>query len=368
MPSNVDLYYIHLFNDFSGSPRVLRDGIDSEITSFDNTYIFTSRHKGFLDDVDGHRINCFYSRSNNRYIQLFYYLLSQILLFFQLFFYLCVSRLRGHKVTVVVNTMLPFSAVLAGKILGARVISYVHETHIQPPLLKQFLRFFIEHCSHHVIFVSKYLQTAEFFSKPIQSVIYNGLRSDFPLIEKIDVNSKFENKILLFAGSLKDYKGIEQLFEVAVRLPEFKIVAALNCTETELKIFIKGRDLPKNVQVLSRPENIQGYFQRSFAVLNLSLPDGWIETFGLSLIEGMAYGSPVVAPPVGGPTEFVNSSNGYLVDARCTDEIVDFLRYLNSSLDVWILFSEQAFLTSKKFRNSIYKSSFKSYFERYNLN
>jgi hypothetical protein len=34
MLNNVDLYYEHLFNDFSGSPRVLRDALYSEVNSY----------------------------------------------------------------------------------------------------------------------------------------------------------------------------------------------------------------------------------------------------------------------------------------------------------------------------------------------
>ncbi|NRF27187.1 glycosyltransferase family 4 protein [Vibrio coralliilyticus] len=367
MSNKTDLYYVHLFNDFSGSPRVFRDAIESKTHCTGSSFIFTSNHRGFLDGLDGHRVNCFYARSGHRYIQLFYYLLSQVLLFVQLSSYLIFSRLRGRNITVIVNTMLPFAALLAGKVTGAKVVSYVHETHIKPELLKTFLRLFIEHCSDHVVFVSKYLQSVELFSKPTQDVIYNGLRSDFTPVDEIDAKLKFTEKKLFFAGSLKEYKGIEQLIIIAEGLPDFQVLAALNCTDRELNDFVRDRHLPDNIKFLVRPANIQELFDVSFAVLNLSLPDKWIETFGLSLIEGMACGSPVVSPPVGGPTEFVNKNNGFLIDSRCTAEIIKFIRYLDSSMNVWNEFSNHALLTSKKFTNSEYKKSFQLYFEKYDL-
>jgi hypothetical protein len=206
--NNVDLYYIQLFNDFSGSPRVLRDAVDSDLNKPENTYIFTSSHEGFLDNANAQRINCYYARSRNRFIQLFYYLLSQLALFFQLFFYLLKGTVKGRNSTVVINTMLPFGAALASKLMGAKVVYYVHETHIKPQILKFFLRFFIEHCAKYVIFVSEYLSVNEVFSRPRQSVIYNGLRSDFPFIGKVDFDSNFNEKLVFFAGSLKLYKGI----------------------------------------------------------------------------------------------------------------------------------------------------------------
>lgn len=358
---NRDLYYIHLFNDYSGSPRVLRDAIDSNANDAESTYVFSSRHEGFLDGVNAKRVNCFYARSNNRYVQLFYFLLSQALLFLQLAGYLGYGLLRRRKATVIINTMLPFGAGLAAKIMGTKVVYYVHETYIKPELLKQFLRFFIENCASHVIFVSRYLQQVESFSKPQQDVIYNGLRSDFIPITDIDKLVKYQGKIIFFAGSLKLYKGIAQLFTLAELLPEFNVVAAINCEDNELEAFNKENNLPANVTLTARPDNMQMLFATSFIVLNLSLPDGWIETFGLSLIEGMAFGSPVIAPQVGGPTEFVNNKNGALIDARNTKELVSFITHLNTSFEVWDEFSREAILTSQNFTAHKYKNSFKDY-------
>jgi glycosyltransferase involved in cell wall biosynthesis len=367
MSNNTDLFYVHLFNDFSGSPRVFKDAIDSNINETGKTYVVTSSHSGFLDGVSATRINCFYARSSNRYMQLFYFALSQMLLFGQLAYFLLKGRVKGRKSTVVINTMLPFGAGLSAKLFATNIVYYVHETYIKPDLLKRFLRFFIEHCATHIIFVSKYLQQTEAFIKPLAEVIYNGLRSDFPVVMEVDAKSKFINKKLFFAGSLKSYKGVDQLLELALHLPNFKIIAAVNCEEVELEQYKKNNVIPKNMFFHIRPPNIQAYFEQSFLVLNLSLPDGCVETFGLSLLEGMAFGSPVVSPPLGGPIEFVNNRNGYLVDSRQTQSIVDFILHLSSSFEVWNSYSQQAFQTSKLFTAEEYKKSFKAYFQKYNL-
>jgi glycosyltransferase involved in cell wall biosynthesis len=367
MSDNVDLYYVHLFNDFSGSPRVLRDAIVSEVNDASRTYVFTSRHSGFLDNVNAQRVNCFYARSPYRYVQLCYYLLSQFLLFGMLFVYLLCGLIKGRQSTVVINTMLPFGAGLASKIMRAKVVYYVHETYIKPELLKCFLRFFIEHCATNVIFVSKYLQKNEAFKKPLSEVIYNGLRTDFPVIVEVDSRRKFLSKQLFFAGSLKAYKGIDQLLQLALHLPSFKVVAAINCEVSELDEYKKNNSIPNNMTIHIRPTNIQSYFENSFMVLNLSLPNGWVETFGLSLLEGMAFGSPVISPTVGGPVEFVNDSNGYLVDSRETNKIVEFILHLDSSFGIWNAYSQQAFQTSKLFTAKKYNKSIKAYFKKFDL-
>lgn len=362
-----DLYFVHLYNDFSGSPRVLRDAMDSRLNSGGRTFVFTSKHHGFLDGADAERINCFYARSSNRYIQLIYFLLSQLVVFVKLFFYLSRSRLNNRESTVVINTMLPFGAGLASKFMSKNVIYYVHETLITPYLLKKFLRFFIENCASHVIFVSKYLQSVESFSKPVQDVIYNGLRSDFPKAIQIDKQLKFKKRQVLFAGSLKVYKGIQELLQLARCLPDFNFVAALNCELSELNEFKSKNLIPENIILLSRPQKILQLFESSFAVLNLSLEDGWIETFGLSLIEGLTFGSPVVAPMIGGPVEFVTSDNGLLSDSRDTGKIAEFLSYIGSSFDIWESYSNSAIVTAQGFTSDAYKKSLVEYFMSKNL-
>jgi glycosyltransferase involved in cell wall biosynthesis len=367
MSINVDLFYVHLFNDFSGSPRVFKDVVDTQINELGTTYVITSKHPGFLDGVNAHRVNCFYARSTNRYIQLFYFLLSQMLLFWKLSFLLLKGRAKGRNSTVVINTMLPFGAGLAAKLFAYKTVYYVHETYIKPDVLKCFLRFFIEHCATNVIFVSKYLQKNEAFKKPLSEVIYNGLRTDFPVIVEVDSRRKFLSKQLFFAGSLKAYKGIDQLLQLALHLPSFKVVAAINCEVSELDEYKKNNSIPNNMTIHIRPTNIQSYFENSFMVLNLSLPNGWVETFGLSLLEGMAFGSPVISPTVGGPVEFVNDSNGYLVDSRETNKIVEFILHLDSSFGIWNAYSQQAFQTSKLFTAKKYNKSIKAYFKKFDL-
>lgn len=358
---SVELFFVHLFNDYSGSPRVFRDAIESS-SGEENRNLITSPHPGFLDGIDCKRINTFYARSNNKFMVLFYYLISQAILFFLTSFLLLKSRIKGNAPSLVVNTLLPFGALLAGKLFANKVTSYVHETSIQPLLLKQFLRFIVEHSATNVIFVSKYLQSVESFHKPQQNHIYNGLRSDFPAVSMINQEKKFTGKQLLFVGSLKKYKGVNELICLAKKLPDFKVIALLNCSQSEKKSFFYGVVLPANFEIYIRPSNISEFYANSFCVLNLSLPDLWVETFGLSLLEGMAYGSPVVAPPVGGPTEFVNCQNGLLADSREVEFIAKYMVSLSESFENWKSYSDSATQTASGFTTLKFKNNIRVYF------
>ena len=367
MSNGNDLYYIHLFNDFSGSPRVLSDAINCEVNSRGNTYVFTSRHNGFLDKVKAKKVSCFYARSSNRYVQFIIFSISQLLLFFQLVWYLIVGFTQGRKSTVVINTMLPFGAGLAAKLMRAKAVYYIHETYISPITFKKFLRFFIEHCSDNVIFVSKYLASVESFKRPIQTVLYNGLRSDFPQNISVDKRLKFNNKEILFVGSLRLYKGVNELFSLSQLLPDFNFILALNCDRRELDCFLKGRVIPENMSIVVRPKKLSSYYSSSFIVLNLTLVDTVVETFGLSLMEGMAFGSPVIGPPVGGPTEFIDVKSGLLIDSLKIEEIATFINYLDSSFSIWCSYSDSAFKVSKKFTFTEYKNNFRKYVDEKEL-
>lgn len=362
MKKDIDLYYVHLFNDYSGSPRVLKDAIDCGVNDSKHTYIFTSNHPGFLGGDNNRMVNIFYARSNFRFIQLIYFFLAQFHLFIKLMGFLFLSRLKKRKVILIVNTMLPFSALVAGWLMKGRVVCYIHETFIKPDVFKRFLRFFIENFSTNVVYVSQYLREKEPFSRPDKLVVYNGLRADFPAVPTFNKQKKFIDKKVLFVGSLKIYKGINQLVKLAEMNKTVMFIAALNCERSDLNDFISKVYIPSNLSLLVRPNNLQELFAESFLVLNLSLSNAWVETFGLSLIEGMAFGNPVVAPPVGGPVEFVNSNNGALIDSENTEEITHFIEHLSSSYTLWSSYSDNAFETSKYFSADRFKNEYRLFY------
>ena len=50
-------------------------------------------------------------------------------------------------------------------------------------------------------------------------------------------------------------------------------------------------------------------------MLNLSNPFLCVETFGMTILEAMAYGVPSIAPNIGGPIELIEDGyNGFCVD------------------------------------------------------
>lgn len=354
-----NLIFIHLFNDFSGSPRVLRDAIDAvqeykEINRY-NLHIITSRNFGFLSNANVKYHYVPYCTSKNKYIQLLRYFFSQIMLFFILSFMLISFRISGSKSIVIVNTLLPFSGHIAAKLFSNHNIAYIHETHIRPRLLMSFLKKIVSLCADTKIYVSKYVKEEINLKGGVSFVIYNGLRSDF-VIDNFDPKSKFDRKQILFVGSLKKYKGVYSFVELASKLPEFNFVAALNAPACDFDLFSKNV-VVSNFVALNNPSGLLDLYKNSMLVVNLSDPFHWVETFGLTLLEGISSGTPVVAPPYGGPLEFVDDKVGALIEPNRIDLVASFIYNIGNDFTSWEKKSNECLKRASSFSQSEYKKN-----------
>ena len=73
------------------------------------------------------------------------------------------------------------------------------------------------------------------------------------------------------------------------------------------------------------------FYNRASLVLNLTDKEKAVETFGLTAIEAMCAGLPVIVPTVGGIAELVSDGeNGYKIDIAQLDEIEKRIREILS--------------------------------------
>lgn len=304
---------VHLLNDYSGSPLVFSQTLLALQKEGHEIVLHTSNPaSGFLNTLNVEVHKTPYKFYSNNLIRLTIFLMSQFVTFFQLL------RYRKEDVIIYVNTLLPFGAALAGKLIGKPVVYHLHETSIRPLLLLNFLRKIAAVTATRAIYVSAYLYN-ELPLKGVESIIiYNAVPEDFEKItEEFKYSSAKENFIVLMVCSLKRYKGIYEFIDLARRHPALKFEMVVNVTLIELKEFFAKELLPENLHLYSIQKNLHPFYQRASIVVNLTNPGLCVETFGMTLLEAMCYGIPVIAPPVGGPAELVqNGENGYTVDVR----------------------------------------------------
>ena len=350
------IVFAHLLNDYSGSPLILSSIIKAAKEKGYEVDLFTSgNNEGFLSNLDVNYYHFPYRFFVNKYIRLVVFMSSQMLLFLKMLW-----RYRNQKdVVFYVNTLLPFGAGLAGKILGKRVVYHIHETSMKPPIFKKLLKTFANKTADTAIYVSNNLMEMEALPDVEGKVVYNGLSKDFIAKANKNKNSLLgelgENKNnsvfrILMLCSLKDYKGVPEFIELAKRLPNYEFELVVNATDNEIKNYFGTVPNYKNLTIFSVQSNVHPFYQRADLVLNLSHPETWIETFGMTILEAMYYGIPCIVPPVGGPVELIdNGVQGFLIDQRYLDIIVEKINLIATDKVLYQSFSNAALRKAKTF-------------------
>lgn len=345
--------FVHLFNDRSGSPKVLSQVIRAISQSGRTVEVITSGHAdGFLTGLPGTRRKLFYRRSENKFLTLFFYLIAQVVLF------LTCLRYWRQDVSFYVNTMMPFGAAFAAKLMRKPVVYHVHETSLRPALFKRFLRLAIELTASKVVFVSDYLRRTEGFEKKRQYVIYNALETHFTPIVAKPQSPLFT---VLMICSMKKYKGIFEFFELAkLLIPQSSVrfTLVLNALQSEIDTYLNGIVIPANIDIFPRQIDVRKFYTEASLLLSLSRPDEWIETFGLTILEGMAYGLPVVVPPIGGPAEIVtDGQEGFLIPCYELQTISNVILQFSSDPELHSQFAHNAQMRANDFRLTIFEKN-----------
>lgn len=341
---------VHLLNDYSGSPLVLSTAVRNFLAAGHKVEILTSKGgMGFLSDIEKVRYHHFsYEFHENKAKRLMALLWAQTQLFFK------VLRLAAKPGTVVyVNTLLPFGAALAGRLLGKKVVYHLHETKISPPLLKNFMKRVAAICASEAIYVSQFLMEKEPMPRVKSSVVYNCLTDDFMKKAEAYLSTNAHKSgpfTVLMLCTLKEYKGVNEYVKLAGQLPDFRFVLVLSSPYNEVLRHFEEQELPANLVLFPVQNNVHSFYQEAHVVLNLSHPVACMEAFGMTLLEGMSYGLPVIGPPVGGPVELVKDGyNGYQVDQRNLPMLVQKLREMQELAGNYQLLSANARAFAKRF-------------------
>lgn len=330
----------HLLNDFSGSPLVFAQVLRGLQEAGHEVVLHTSSGRnGFLDRVPCKKKYFRYHFHQNALVRLLAFTSSQFQLFFQIWAY------RKENVVIYVNTLLPWGAALAGRLSGKKVLYHLHECYLKPAPLRAWLRLVARFSAGHIFYVSHYLKNREELKNISGEVLYNALPEEF---SNASATSHYEpaqqnDFRVLMVCSLKIYKGIPEFIALAGRHPMLRFELVLNATMREISVFFQKNKIPGNLTVYPAQQNMDPFYRKASLVVNLTNPGLCSETFGMTILEGMSYGIPVIAPPVGGPAELVeHGKNGLLIDVRHADKLDEALHALSSSAPLRSRLSEAA--------------------------
>ena len=316
------LVCFQLLNDYSGSPKVLKTVLDRLCNEGVEVELLTSNTHGVLDELKVHdnfemRTYC-YQFSDNALKTLVCYTWIQLLTFFMAFRYIF-----RKDVVFYINTLLPVGPALAGRMMGKRVIYHYHENADAKGVFYKTLAACMQRLAHKIICVSKY-QSQYLRRQDLVTVIPNAIPNT--LVEKLRPNPQeaFQRKNVLMLGSLREYKGASEFYQLAALLPKYLFTLVINDTQENIDMYVKEKGLTQteNLEVYSRQSDVSRFYNESSLVLNLSNKELVVETFGLTALEAMSAGLPVVVPTVGGIAEMVEDGvNGYKIDVQELDKI-----------------------------------------------
>ncbi len=173
-------------------------------------------------------------------------------------------------------------------------------------------------------------------------------------IQKIQKKSEYaEIKLksdIIFLGRLSKPKNpflfLDVINDLAKILPN---IQAVMVGDGELRVQIESRiyelNLEKNVTLYGFQENPYGLLD---AGKILCMPSLW-EGFGLAALEALSLGKPVIATPVGGLVEIIDSTCGKLCITK--EDFVKELYHLLTVEEEYNAKSSGAYIRAKKFDN-----------------
>ena len=316
--------YFHHYNDFSGSTRVLANILEKEVLAGNRPVVITDNTiNGCLSKIDNARIiNLPILRINRRAIPG----ISQIVWIFEGLFF---AIIYGRKFdTFYINTIVPAYAAICGSLMRKHIIYHVHEKFTHLTLQDKICEYVFSKTKADRIFVSNYLK--EQYPNPHNypsRVQYNKLSVEYNNNVKRVAAENHNLDTIIMVSSLFVEKGVLVYRNLAKQMSNYRFFLIVNAPMDSVLTFL-GNDVPSNMKIYSNQKDVQPFYAVSDLVLNLTQPNLLVESFGMTILEGMAYGLPAIVPNAGGPMELVEDGyNGFTVDVTDLDLLEERIRY-----------------------------------------
>lgn len=339
----------HLFNDYSGSPKVLRMVLEGVLNKGYRVDLVSSKG-GVLDELlhypNLRKHSYPYRFSSNGAVTMLRYGLVQLFTFFLSFRWLFCKDAVFY-----INTLLPVGPALAGRLMGKRVVYHYHENAFVKGAFYKMLAAMMERLANRILCVSKY-QSSFLKCKKKVTVVPNALPKAFVQRLKPDPEAAFGRKTVLMLGSLKEYKGTKEFIQLSQLLQQYRFILVINDTQENIDYYLKEKcyTLGENLVLYDRQADVAKFYQQASVVLNMSDKRLFIETFGLTALEAMTAGLPVIVPTEGGIAEMVTDGvNGYKTDVTDLDGIEHGIKELLTNKTRYVQMAKNAWCSAKAF-------------------
>lgn len=151
-----------------------------------------------------------------------------------------------------------------------------------------------------------------------------------PMIETSKFKYKKQKNYWLSVNRLINHKRVEMQVQAFKKLPNERLIIVGSYEKSKhfqsYSNYIK-RIKPKNVEILSWVDNkkLTNLYSECKAFITTSLD----EDFGMTPVEAMASGKPVIAPNEGGYKETITKKTGILINNITPEKIIKAVRQIN---------------------------------------
>lgn len=354
----------HLFNDYSGSPRVLASALTALHHSGAEIDLFTSAG-GVLDSVaalPGVNFHPIEYRFSVRGIVTIARLLSaQMVAFGKL-----LTTPRKSSDVVYVNTILPFGAALAARLTGRKLIYHYHENAYAKGRVYRALAAFMQRLAHKIICVSDF-QASRIGRTNGVTVIPNSVSASLAGQLHPDPEAAFARRKVLMLSSLKEYKGTRELFKLAGMLPDVNFEVVINDSEENIRDWMTRNVLtaPSNLEVFSQTHDIASHYINASIMASLTKAEEFVETFGLTAAEAMTAALPCIVPVTGGIADLVTDGvNGYRIDVKELPRIAATIRGILDDKSLYLRLAQGALAKAPEFAEARFAAAINEVFSQ----
>ena len=326
---------VHHVDSYSGSPHVLAQVAKIAMARGLECTVLTTPGGGFLADLSGVRHWWLRSRFGKptRMPSSIAFLALQL----EECAYLVRARVEGIQ-AIYLNTLFHPLPALLSRLLFAHRVVHAHE--VPRPLfvgkiLARVASLGVRRVFHPTRYAMEMLGVSD---NPRNEVVPCGVEE---IPDPSDPVARYRFPLVVMAASLAVYKGAHLFVELARRMPDLSFRLALGASrEDSLRSL---GEPPSNLEILCQCRDRVRIFGDATVVVCATIPRLRAENFAVSVGEAMAWGIPVVIPPVGGMVErVVDGENGFLVDPEDLVSMVAAIRRILSSQDGYLSFSRAA--------------------------
>ena len=249
------------------------------------------------------------------------------------------------------------------RLWGNKIVWTIHNTHSHNhyfPRLETLLRWLLSRLAHDILVMSEYgrqeFQRMYRRSKRVHIVPHGNYIGSYPnQISRIDARQNLgiasKQKVLLFFGMVRHYKGIDRLLAGLEQLQEPNVVLIIAgiphdkdlCAEIEQAAKQDSRIRPQFKFIPD--EDIQIYMNACDWVV---LPYKKILN-SASVLLASSYARPVIVPQRGAITELINDGEQGYCYAKDSDLPVAINRALATSKEQWQQMCDRSYEFAKKY-------------------